>query len=325
MKKLIFVSFIILCSFSIVAFGESRTCPPSWQSRLNDNDCVLSPMVVQTTSIVTGASSSLNVLIRNGYLPENSKVPFKGNIIYYEGLGDSMVNHLPLFQKLTEVGYRVIAFDYMGQGGSTGSMNDTRIIEIGKIGDQIWLQNARDLVHFPSKIIIGWSTGGLAAYVQGADDVDVKALVLIAPGIAPNVLVGEQHPFKGELDDITLSSLTTARYASSDENPHLDPIKPSSPLSVPLFAIDLFRSAQVLGRMPVRKNLWGFVLLSGKNDTYVDANATRKIVQKQAPQFLIKQYPGSLHEIDNESEPNGSLSRQDILNFIESIPLDNTP
>jgi hypothetical protein len=59
-------------------------------------------------------------------------------------------------------------------------------------------------------------------------------------------------------------------------------------------------------------------LLSGDGDTYVDAQATREIVSAYAPQFRIKQYPGTLHEIDNEADPNGPDSRQDILNFIES-------
>lgn len=56
--------------------------------------------------------------IRMGYYPEQGV--FKGNILYYEGLGDSMLNHAPLFEKLSQNGYRVIAFDYMGQGGSSG-------------------------------------------------------------------------------------------------------------------------------------------------------------------------------------------------------------
>lgn len=68
--------------------------------------------------------------IRLGYLTANSAVPFKGNILYYQGLGDSILNHDPLFSVLTNAGYRVIAFDYMGQGGSDGSMNHTSITNI---------------------------------------------------------------------------------------------------------------------------------------------------------------------------------------------------
>src|SRR5690606_22010771 len=108
-----------------------------------------------------------NVEIRTGYLEANSEVEFKGNILYYQGLADSMLNHDPLFQVLTNAGYRVVAFDYMGQGGSAGTMNNTTIENINEIGDKVIKELGRGNGKYH---IIGWSTGGLAAYRKAYHD-----------------------------------------------------------------------------------------------------------------------------------------------------------
>ena len=116
------------------AGAPQRICPAPWKSAFgNTSDCSLKDFTLETWSGWTGESWSVTAKIRSGYLAENPNVTFRGNIIYYEGLGDSMMNHMPLFQTLTQAGYRVIAFDYMGQGGSKGSMNDTRIYQIAKL------------------------------------------------------------------------------------------------------------------------------------------------------------------------------------------------
>ena len=303
---------ILFLSISVLGseVPPSQVCPSPW-------NCRVSPFTLKSNNAVTGVPKFLKVSIRHGYLEENSNVPFKGNLIFYEGLGDSMLNHRPLFQKLTDAGYRVIAFDYMGQGGSGGSMDDTRILEIGSLGNRVWNLYARNLKDFPKKTILGWSTGGLAAYAQAAREMNVDNVILIAPGIAPKYLVGEQNPLRGEINRITVSTLTTQSYDDGSLDPHVDPIKPSSPLLVPCFSMDLAMTAKVMRSTPIGRRVNGFVLLSGENDTYVDAKKTRRVLEVIAPHFLIKQYQGALHEIDNESEPNASMAHQDILNFLE--------
>ena len=105
-----------------------------------------------------------SVKLRSGYFREstNPEVAFKGCILYLEGLGDSILNHEALYKVLSHAGYRVIFFDYMGQGGfkgydqagrpkpedskgSEGSMNHTRIIDplfprlqISTMAEEIW-------------------------------------------------------------------------------------------------------------------------------------------------------------------------------------------
>lgn len=296
----------------------SRICPAPWKSHSeNPNDCSLREFALTTWSGRTGARWEIKASIRSGYLAENPEVPFRGNVIYYEGLGDSMLNHMPLFNKLTQAGFRVIAFDYMGQGGSSGSMNRTRIVPIGSLGEQIWNLHARDLENFPKKNIIGWSTGGLAAYVQARMKIDVNNIVLIAPGIAPNMIVGEQNLLQFKFNQITLPTLTTQIYAQGVDNPHLDPIKPTSPLEVMDFSWDLLITAETNRSLPMSRRVNGFVLLSGDSDTYVNARKTYSILKKVAPHFLVKQYPNTLHEIDNEAEPHRSNAHRDILNFLD--------
>jgi alpha-beta hydrolase superfamily lysophospholipase len=318
MKSLSVIFFSL--SITSTALAQARICPAPWEGTSSQIvDCQLTTFNIRSSIELTGEPKNITVAIRNGFLRESPDVPFKGNVIYYEGLGDSMLNHGPLFEKLTHAGYRVIAFDYMGQGGSKGSMNDTRIPEIGRLGNAIWKMHARDIQSFPRKTIIGWSTGGLAAYQQTLWDPNLDRVVLIAPGIAPNKLVGEQHPLRGQIDLITLPTLTTQKYDETVQNPHLDPIHPTSPLEVPCFAIDLQKNAILSRKAPLNSKLEGFVLLSGDNDTYVNAEKTRNLFQNIAPDFIIRQYPGTLHEIDNEAAPMGPSARKDILNFLNAF------
>ena len=162
-------------------------------------------------------------------------------MLYLEGLGDSMLNHQKFFESLSARGYRVIAFDYMGQGGSTGSMNHSRfidpifpVLEIRKLAKLVWEKFARP--DSAKKLVLGWSTGGLAA-LQLAHDKWADAVVLIAPGLNPRLVVGEFF-------HITEASLACVAYAVG-ENPHVEPVKPEYALQVPLFAKSLLATAAI--------------------------------------------------------------------------------
>jgi alpha-beta hydrolase superfamily lysophospholipase len=253
-------------------------------------------------------------------LPESEFTPFKGNIVYLQGLGDSIQNHDPLFSALSEAGYRIIAFDYFGQGGSEGSMNDTRISDIVKIGLQVFHEFGRDLDRRPRPIMLGWSTGGLAAYLAAQKNL-ADAVILIAPGLVPNWKVGTQDYYRFKFNRITLESLTTDRYDNGNYNPHVDPIKPSSPLDVKDFALNLQKTAARTRQsdFTIPRDVKGFVLLSGDKDTYVNAAATEALLQRNANHFQVIQYEGSLHEIDNEVTEIRDLVQKDILNFLKSM------
>jgi len=312
MKSLANLLFATVLSTFAVSSASASLCTSNggtaWKgARDGSNDCTLREMIVHNQ----------RVSIRSGYLEENPAVPFKGNIIFYQGLADSMLNHAPLFDKLTNAGYRVIAFDYMGQGGSGGSMQNTRIAEIGDLGKVIWKLYARDLDQASKMTIIGWSTGGLAAYAQARRDEDVKTVILIAPGLVPNFLVGEQHPLKGQFDLITVATLTSQRYDDGTFNPHVDPVRPSSPLLIPGFAIDLQKVSLIERCQNLPSRVQGLVLLSSEYDSYVNSKAVGKVLAKTAPQLEVQKYPNTLHELDNETEPTASKVHQDILDYLE--------
>lgn len=257
-----------------------------------------------------------NVEIRTGFLAANPEVEFKGTILYYQGLADSMLNHDPLFQVLTEAGYRVVAFDYMGQGGSAGSMNNTTIENINEIGDKVVKKLGRGNGNYH---IIGWSTGGLAAYRKAYHDKGnrILSVTLIAPGISPRVLVGEGL-FNWPIDEISMRSLTSNEFNGVND-PHEDPIYPVSPLCVPKFALNLQATAYNSRSWVMDRKVKGFVLLSDSRiDTYVNSTVTRKVVKKNAMHFKTKTYLNTLHEIDNEKEYIAKTVRQDILDFIEN-------
>jgi alpha-beta hydrolase superfamily lysophospholipase len=238
-----------------------------------------------------------NVEIRAGYFQESLTVPFRGNILYLEGLGDSFLNHNPLFAHLSSLGYRVIAFDYQGQGGSSGTMNHTRILDkiypalqISTLAQKVWDRFIRrDGIE--EKIVLGWSTGGLAAYEMAASG-KADRVILIAPGIVPRLVVGK-------FMKITLATLTRAHYAKHND-PHVDPIRPDSPMKAPLFAMNLIKTSMQSRGWEISQNVKGLVFLGGAEDRYVVSGKTQKVLQKMASHFRIVQFPDAYHEIDNE-------------------------
>lgn len=289
---------------ALTTLSAWANCPRPW---VCENLNIPVPYSTLSGSVKFSASK-----IRAGYLPHEGT--FKGNVLYFEGLGDSMLNHDPLFKKITKSGYRVIAFDYMGQGGSDGRMNRTRIEYIPWIGDRVWNKFALAKEKFGTKTIIGWSTGGLAAYLSATEN-KVDKVILIAPGIAPRKIVGEGL-FNQLPNEITLETLTTDVYFDRQSNPHREEIKPDSPLKVPHFSVNLLTTAECLKDKKVSASVKGFVLLSGEDDTYVNAERTKKIVAKNAPHFKVKSYPGALHEIDNERKEIRDAAHADILRFL---------
>jgi alpha-beta hydrolase superfamily lysophospholipase len=291
--------------------------------------------------------SPLNVQIRAGYLMEKNN--FKGCVLYLQGLADSMMNHKPYFSALNQAGFRVIYFDYMGQGGSGGSMNDSRVqvelppnatdamlrryeekdkyFEIPTLADFIWTRykNIRNDMgrscNDSKKFIIGWSTGGLSAY-RMANEKRADAVVLIAPGIHPKILVGESADQWDKLftfrQVITESTLTRNKFVN-EVNPHVDPINPVSPMRVPQFAFNLLGVSMSSQHWKIDPSVQGLVFLSGAEDTYVDRDKTIKTLTSNASHFSVFSYNGALHELDNEIPAVAAEVQLRTIQFFDSI------
>ncbi len=274
-------------SSEALAIDSNETLPVSACGKIWTR-CELVDVTTTFSHIITRQKKPLHVKVRAGYIDAKSGTKFQGNILYFQGLADSMRNHNHLFTRLSQAGYQVIAFDYMGQGGSEGMMDNTRIPGIVEIGNQIWDLYARDTAYYSQKTILGWSTGGLAAY-YAAKEGQADRVILIAPGIVPRTVIS-----------ITEKSLTSDQYPKADDNPHLDPISVHSPLQVVDFALHLLSMAKKSREWKIPDQIPGYVLLSGQEDKYVDAEETQKTLSENAPHFKHHVYAGALHEIDNE-------------------------
>lgn len=316
-----YLPIIAILAILIISSAKAHDCTDKWSGRSTKTYCDFlnyqTHVQYPVTSILGNSPDDAFVTakIRAGFQEENKAVPFLGNIIYFEGLADSMLNHQPLFSKLTAKGFRVIAFDYIGQGGSTGSMNDTRLEDIPKLGKLIYQRYARDLNIYKKPIIIGWSTGGLAAYLSAVAN-DASKVVLIAPGIVPKVILGEQDLWELSFDKITLNTLTSKRYKPNEYNPHIDGIRPSSPLAVKDFAADLILTSFKARKLSVLKTTKGLVLLSGTRDSYVNSIKGLSKLDIIAPNFKKVFYVDALHEIDNEISNIQLDAQKQIIQFL---------
>lgn len=272
-----------------------------------------------------------DVNLRTGYYAESTKTTFKGCVMYLEGLGDSVANHQPLFHHLSDNGYRVVFFDYMGQGGSEGSMNNSRVIDpineslqISTQAKLVWSLNSL-VCSSSKKIVIGWSTGGLVSY-KLAREGWADGVVLIAPGIHTKKFVGEAAIAPEAL--VTLKPIITSRTLTRNQfkdayDPHIDPIKPDSPMKVPLFAANLLASSVISQHWKIKSQVRGLVFLSGIEDTYVDREATMKTLSKNAPHFKIISYDGALHEIQNEIPEVAFDLYEKTTQFLDAVTLGN--
>lgn len=275
------------------------------------------------------------VKLRAGYMRENPAVPFKGCILYLEGFGDSMLNHDPYFAALSNAGYRVVSFDYMGQGGSEGSMNNTRTVDrvipaltISRISELLWLRyevyqdsQTGNSCYDSKKVVIGWSTGGLAAY-EMANRHWADAVVLIAPGIYNKKFIGESAK-DGKIllsgkPVVTQRTLTRNTF-EGQVNPHVDAPKPNTPIKTPFFTTNLLYSSGLARKWVIAPSVKGLLLASGDEDTYVKTKENIAKIEKNAPHFKIVKFDGALHELDNEVPEVAERVRQETLDFLAGL------
>lgn len=298
MLRRIVGSFIVLAVVTFVVSCASFQRKPAGTKQA---------MVLETLPVP--ALSGLK--IRGGYSPEYAGTPLKACVLYLQGLGDSVLNHGPFFDYLNASGYRVVFFDYMGQGGSEGSMNDTRILVSAKSEKKFEIETLADFAwekwgcpQQEKKFVIGWSTGGLAGY-RMAYEKKAAAVALIAPGLYPKKMIGEAAGGNwGKMilgkETITVRTLTRRGPLNNAIEVHLDPVKPNTPAVIPKFVVNLLWTAHQSHSWWIPRDVDGIVFLSGDEDTYVDSDKNRIVLQDKAGHFSLVKYDGALHELDNE-------------------------
>ena len=161
--------------------------------------------------------------------------------------------------------------------------------------------------------VLGWSTGGLAAYdmVRSGNGErktfawgKVDTVVLIAPGIHTKKVIV-----------ISKETLT-----SNKDKIHLEGIKPTSPAWIAMFSANLVWTAKQSQDWKIDPEVRGLVLVSGSEDRYVDGKKTIDTICRNAPRFEVVKYENALHEIDNETVHNrtrdGVLVERRIVDFL---------
>lgn len=251
------------------------------------------------------------VLRTTAYLPP-SKI--RGDVIYLHGFGDRFDNHKPLFDSWVCAGLRVISFDLPGHGESSGegnSLDRFRFDDLAYIVRAVELK-FRDEPHRPL-FLAGWSLGGLVAIRMLQQDLFAperrpSGVVLMAPAVAPKILVGEWGI-------VTRDSLT-----SNSTPPTAGEIKPQSPFHVPFFAARLqWNAAQSwLENYPAIPTL--LLTADADRDAYVRTPDVLLWAENQnevhGAAITVQEFPGAWHELDNEPGEIGSRVRARAAEFL---------
>jgi alpha-beta hydrolase superfamily lysophospholipase len=253
-----------------------------------------------------------------------------GDILYVHGFADRADNHVPLFNKWAQQGFRVIAFDLPSHGDNTGDSLLSNCIDLYTFEK---LKNLavyaykyatrKDDQQFPL-ILSGWSTGGLLVtrilqekQWQQSFSASIVGSILFAPGVSVRTLVGE-YGF------VTESTLT-----SNPAPPHLGPIKPTTPLSHPSFAGFLLVNAHTSMKSPITAQIPVLTFIAGKKeDKYVNSAGIKKWANKQKNEYNVDlaviECPHAKHELDNEIEPINHYVQNAAAEFASHVIVGGT-
>lgn len=229
----------------------------------------------------------------------------KGDIIFLHGYGDQFLNHLPLFGKWTEAGFRVISFDFPSHGKTTGKLwKDLSFIslkEIVAIAGRVEKE-----FHSREKIplfLAGWSVGGLMAIRAVQSDWakfftrPISGLLLLAPAVAVHYCVGNLFC------QITNETLTHNQNLFSRE------ISPKIPFLRPYFLAHMLWQIKNIKEMKIDSTIPVLTIFGGeKEDVYIKTKEAKKWVAnqvKKGSRIFTVSCTGARHELDNEAKVNG--------------------
>jgi hypothetical protein len=126
-----------------------------------------------------------------------------------------------------------------------------------------------------------------------AKDKWADAVVLIAPGLHPQLVPGDSFA-------INVDTLACRTYPQGT-SPHIDAVRPSNALKVPLFAMNLLETSVYAKSWKVDPKIKGLVFLGGE-DHYVHTPKIPGALKRIAPQFQVLHYAKACHEIHNSHD-----------------------
>jgi fermentation-respiration switch protein FrsA (DUF1100 family) len=108
-------------------------------------------------------------------------------IVYFHGNGGSLPHRVPRFRKLIDAGIGLVALEYRGYGGSSGSPSEQGLIADGKAAYRF------AAAHYPVQQLVLWGESlGSGVAVAVAAEQPVGRVILEAP-FTSAVAVGAQH------------------------------------------------------------------------------------------------------------------------------------
>jgi Serine aminopeptidase, S33 len=243
------------------------------------------------------------------------KASAKGDVFFFHGFADCFSNHAALFTALNTAGFNVISFDYPSHGHSSGgitmwgdTINAYDFERLATVARDVYKASGQASTNTPL-YVSGWSTGGLLAtrITQGVVSFGkrVEAQYLIAPGIAVQALVGN-------LGVVTVDTLT-----SNPSPPAVCPIKPKSPLMVPLFAVNLLKAASRAQRGSTKGAKTYIVLADPAEDKYVKSDNVAE--WGNAQKAIVVQCSGAKHWLEAEPAPVGDFVISEAVRFFTAV------
>ncbi len=256
------------------------------------------------------------------YLPSTQTIV--GDIFYLHGFADTFSNHRALFHEWTDAGFRVLAFDYPGHGGTRTlnpkiNINDFNFEGLMTLANQVERIKRQDANR--PLLLAGWSTGGLLAVrmIQKGNLAKLsrrpQGMILFAPGISVNAVVGRQS-FRYPLGEVTFETLT-----HNEDTRGLAAPFPRSPGDAPLFASNLFYHSLASQGNAYPAQIPTLVFVAGDStDKYVPSSKVTRWVKGLPGQAVGVQCPNARHWLDNElPEYGGEEVRAAAKVFAEKI------
>lgn len=277
---------------------------------------------------------------RVGLFLQNPEIKPKACVLYLEGLSDSFFNHQNLFSDLNRAGYRVLSFDYLGQGGSEGELSQMRVdsrlnqpfmtgqeFEISEQAKWVWSHFQGACRNSP-KLVIGTNVGGLSAF-KLAKEKWADAVILLSPSLSPTYCI---HEVSDRLVDrcnsdevLPLEVPLASREPGSVPELAFEPPRPATLDEAKGFVINLVSTAYLRApRWRVSKNgTSGLVFLPGVDDPELDREEARRILIHNAPDFTLISFEEARGNLDQERPEISTRLRRRLIKFLDSKLVSN--